>query len=150
MNWGRIRAETKNALVTAVTAVVAGKSTRLINQLAREAYDLVMEDAIKLRQMSPDFDGDVYDPGLDKERLTNGLGRVYEAMRNGDWLTVSQVSGLTGDPECSVSAHMRSLRKPKFGSYLVELQVRGDRELGLFEYRLLAPDGTIIGSNGMP
>jgi len=144
INGTRIRAETKNALVTAVTAVVAKKPASLIYVLAREAYDLVVADSIHLRHPSPEFDGEVYDPALDKERLNKQIGRVFEAMRQGDWLTLEEISGKTGDPPASVSAQLRHLRKHKFGAYLVAKRARGDRELGLFEYRLLAPDGTLI------
>lgn len=141
----RIRAETKNALVRVVTAVLAKKPDRLTYALAKEAYDLLLADSICLRQDSPEFDGEVYDPAEDKYRLTKQLGRVFEAMRKGDWLTLSEISIQTGgDPEASVSAQLRHLRKDRFGSYLIAKRSRGDRKLGLFEYRLLAPDGTLI------
>lgn len=41
-----------------------------------------------------------------------------------------------GDPAASVSAQLRHLRKPRFGGFVVEKRPRGDRERGLWEYRL--------------
>ncbi len=61
-------------------------------------------------------------------------------MLDGAWRTVSEISEVTGDPQPSVSAQLRHLRKPRFGSYIIERRSRGDRKRGLFEYRLLVPD----------
>ena len=84
----------------------------------------------------PRFDGDVYDPILDDDRLTKQLGRVFETVRHGDWFTLREIAALTHDPESSVSAQLRHLRKPRFGGYEIEKRTRGDRRAGLYEYRL--------------
>lgn len=83
---------------------------------------------------SPDFDGADYQPDRDKVRLTGQIKRVWEAMKDGDWLTLRALSEVTNDPEASVSAQLRHLRKPKFGSHTVE---REYIENGLYKYRLI-------------
>jgi len=79
------------------------------------------------------FDGVTYDPALDHTRLTKQLGRVYEALRDGNWHSLAAISKGTGDPEASVSARLRDLRKHKFGNHPVEAtRLTG----GLWLYRL--------------
>lgn len=86
------------------------------------------------------FNGPEYDPVFDKERLTKQIGRVYQCMIDGEWRTLREIAESTGDPESSVSAQLRHLRKPKFGAYHVFRKPRGDRGNGLYEYRLEARD----------
>lgn len=58
------------------------------------------------------------------------------------WLTLHELGRLTGYGEASVSAQLRHLRKPEFGSYVVEKRQRsmGSTVRGesgpLWEYRL--------------
>lgn len=85
---------------------------------------------------TPRFDGPVYDPRYDHARLTKQIGRVYDIMCGGGWLTLSEIATGTGDPEASVSAQLRHLRKPRFGSHTIEKRSRGERSTGLWEYRL--------------
>lgn len=59
-------------------------------------------------------------------------------MKDGKWRTVQEIAAITGDPEPSVSAQLRNLRKREYGAHTVEKRVRGDRERCLWEYRLLA------------
>ena len=66
---------------------------------------------------APDFDGVTYDPERDKARLTGQLERVYEVVRHGDWHTLKSIAAITKDPEASISAQLRNLRKARFGSY---------------------------------
>jgi len=80
-----------------------------------------------------DFDGATYDPERDRDRLTAQIRRVYTLMRDGQWRTLSEISQATGDPEASVSARLRDLRKPKWGGYLVE---RHYVTRGLWQYRV--------------
>lgn len=86
----------------------------------------------------PHFNGPEYDPQHDHARLTGQILRVFSLMRDGVWRTLSEISDRTGDPAASVSAQLRHLRKPRFGSYMVERRARGDRNNGLFEYRVIA------------
>lgn len=88
----------------------------------------------------PDHDGETYDPVLDKVRLNGQQRRVYLAMRDGAWRTLREISELTYDPEASVSARLRDLRKEKFGAFIVERRRRGGTPRGTHEYRLLFPE----------
>lgn len=85
------------------------------------------------------FNGAVYDPAHDDERLKKQLGRIYSCMIDGKWRTLGEISARTGDPEASVSAQLRHLRKPRFGAYVVDRRSRGERDAGLFEYQLSKP-----------
>ena len=79
------------------------------------------------------FDGDDYVPTRDEARLTSQHERLREVMSDGGWHTLSEISQLTGDPEASMSAQLRHLRKPRFGSHAVDRRHVGD---GLYEYRV--------------
>lgn len=83
------------------------------------------------------FNGSDYDPKYDDERLTTQLSRVYSCMKKGDWKTLSEIQRITGDPQSSISAQLRHLRKERFGSHIIEKRVRGERTLGLYEYRMV-------------
>lgn len=85
------------------------------------------------------YAGAVYDPQYDEARLDKQMGRVYSTMIDGFWRTLGEIENRTSDPQASISAQLRHLRKPKFGSYTVNRRPRGDREKGLFEYQLLKP-----------
>jgi|SRR5262252_2522553 len=85
------------------------------------------------------FNGPEYDPAIDHERLAGQMQRVFDLMIDGNWRTLSEISDATGDPAASVSAQLRHLRKPRFGSFVVDRRARGDRARGLFEYRLTKP-----------
>ncbi len=84
---------------------------------------------------NPDFDGKTYDPARDKGRLTKQIQRVFAAMVGGKWRTIAGIAHLTGDPEASVSARLRDLRKPKFGGHKVEREYVAR---GKWKYRLIA------------
>lgn len=85
------------------------------------------------------YNGPSYDPQFDEDRLDKQLGRVFALMIDGKWRTLNEISRNTGDPESSVSAQLRHLRKDRFGSYVVNRRPRGIREIGLWEYQLLKP-----------
>ncbi len=84
------------------------------------------------------FNGSDYDPKFDDERLRGQIARIYRLMKDGHWRTLSEIELLTGDPPASISAQLRHLRKERFGSHAVRKRPRGDREHGLFEYKLVA------------
>jgi len=84
------------------------------------------------------FDGHTFDEKADKDRLSRQLELVRAAMLDGAWRTLEEIERLTGAPPASVSARLRDLRKPKFGSGKVDRRARGPRSEGLFEYRWLA------------
>jgi hypothetical protein len=82
------------------------------------------------------FDGPVYEPVHDQARLTGQLRRVFEVMADARWRTLAEIEAITGDPPASISAQLRHLRKRQFGSFIVDKRARGDRAIGLWEYRL--------------
>lgn len=81
--------------------------------------------------------GPAYDPRLDKARLQRQHERIRDLMRDGAWRTLGEIAALTRDPESSISAQLRHLRKPRYGSWRVEKQRRSQ---GTWEYRLLPPE----------
>lgn len=80
-----------------------------------------------------EFDGATYEPDRDHDRLHAQLTRVLNVVRDHDWHTLSDIATRTGDPEASISARLRDLRKLKFGGHVV---ARRYVDRGLFEYRL--------------
>jgi len=82
----------------------------------------------------PYFDGPAYEPTLDCERLSKQHERLKALMLDGKWRTLGRIADEIHAPESSVSAQLRHLRKPRFGSYTVE---RRRVEGGLWEYRVL-------------
>jgi hypothetical protein len=85
----------------------------------------------------PHFDGETYDAAQDQGRLRRQLESVRRVMADGAWRTLRELSEATGCPEASVSARLRDLRKPKFGSWTVERQ-RVSVSGGLYRYRVMA------------
>ena len=83
------------------------------------------------------FDGSDYIPSRDNGRLSGQLLRVWECMKDEQWRTLREISNITGDPEASISAQLRHLRKPRFGSHDVEKEYISN---GLYKYRLLKQD----------
>ena len=88
-------------------------------------------------QTAFDFDGPAYRPEHDRDRLTGQLKRIVDVMRDGEWRTLEEIAEATHDPEASISAQLRHLRKPRFGSHTVLKRRRGDPKCGCYEYRLL-------------
>lgn len=82
------------------------------------------------------FDGPDYSPADDKIRLEHQHERIKRVMLDSEWRTLTEISSLTGDPESSISAQLRHLRKERFGAYIVDKRRRGERKDGLFEYLL--------------
>lgn len=93
-----------------------------------------------LLQMPLDFSGPAYDPAHDRARLTGQIQRVFQVLFVsrifGDWLTLAEIRERTGDPEASISAQLRHLRKPRFGGHTIDKRRRGDPAAGLWEYRM--------------
>ena len=82
------------------------------------------------------FNGSDYMPKRDNERLKGQIKRIHALMLAGLPRTLSQIASVTGDPEASVSAQLRNLKKERFGGYRLEKDYKGN---GLFAYRLLPP-----------
>lgn len=83
------------------------------------------------------FNGSDYIPEFDDKRLTGQIKRIYSLMIDGKWRTLSEIESITNDPQSSISAQLRHLRKERFGSHILNKRRRGDRHSGLFEYQLL-------------
>ncbi len=80
------------------------------------------------------FNGADYIPERDDVRLTGQILRVWDVVNDNRWHTLKEISDKTGDPEASISAQLRHLRKPRFGGYIVEREYIND---GLYRYRVL-------------
>ena len=82
------------------------------------------------------FNGSDYVPEFDQNRLTGQIRRIYTLMKDGRFRTLSEIEAATGDPQASISAQIRHLKKERFGSHVVNKRRRGDPTQGLFEYQL--------------
>lgn len=87
------------------------------------------------------FKGADYDPYYDKERLEKQLGRVWDCMKDGRWRTLREIEHITKDPQSSISAQLRNLRKPEFGGYQVNRRPcqKCPKGSGAREYQLIIP-----------
>ena len=90
-----------------------------------------------MQQTQLKFDGVDYQPTRDNPRLTSQYKRIFHLMKDGEWRTLGEIADDTGDPEASVSAQLRHMRKDRFGGHAVERQYL---ESGLHTYRLLIND----------
>jgi predicted transcriptional regulator len=87
------------------------------------------------------FNGSDYIPIRDDARLSRQIDRVYACMKDGKRRTLSQISRITGDPEASVSAQLRHLKKPKFAAQFPNIDVKKNNlGGGLYEYWLVRTD----------
>ena len=71
---------------------------------------------------------------VDHARLGEQLQRIFDLMRDGQFRTLREIREATGAPESSISSQLRHLRKPRFGSHVVE---RDHVSNGLYQYRLI-------------
>ena len=91
-----------------------------------------MTDLLDWRPPEPaDIKGATFDQARDGRRLNAQCQRVYNLMCDGAWRSLSDIAAWTDDPEASVSARLRDLRRHGF---IVE---RRYVERGLWHYRLL-------------
>lgn len=81
-----------------------------------------------------DRDGGTYDRDRDRTRLNRQARAVFRVIADREWHTLAEISERTGEPEASVSARLRDLRKRRFGSHIVERRYVAN---GLWEYRWL-------------
>lgn len=80
------------------------------------------------------FNGADYRADRDNARLSGQLQRVFDCMKGGQWRTLPEIARLTGDPEASISAQLRHLRKDRFGGHTVNREYIAD---GLYRYQLI-------------
>lgn len=84
-------------------------------------------------------DGETYVAPFDYDRLNNQAKRVYDCISNGSWWTLADIAAKTHDPEASISARLRDLRKPRFGALDIEHR-RVHQGKGEWEYRLVGDE----------
>ena len=97
-------------------------------------------------QMELLFDGPAYDADRDQARLTGQCRRVFVAMADQRWYTISELERmLPCDSSNSITAQFRHLRKDRFGAHTVN---RRHISNGLFEYQLIPAEGFDISSFG--
>lgn len=90
-----------------------------------------------LFNQKPDFDGSDYEPEKDKARLTNQIDKIKNLMMDGLPRTLDEIEAAIKEPQASISAQLRNLRKQRFGGHTVLRQRRDDPQKGLFEYQLI-------------
>lgn len=108
-----------------------------MNTLSNRIFTIDMEAQLKMDFDNIRFNGSDYSHKEDDARLTGQLLRVFDCMKDGVFRTLGEIEGITNDPQASISAQLRHLRKERFGSHTVNKQPRGNRECGLFEYQLI-------------
>lgn len=75
------------------------------------------------------------DPSPEKNRrLSEQYSRIFLLMKDAQWRSLAEIAFATGYPEASISAQLRHMRKPKFGSHTINRRHDGG---GLYEYQLL-------------
>lgn len=72
----------------------------------------------------------------DVARLGEQARRVVAVVADGSWRTLAEIAERTGDPEASISARLRDLRKDEWGAWTVN---RRRRAGGTWEYQALPP-----------
>lgn len=88
------------------------------------------------------FNGSNYIPQRDDIRLRGQIKRVWDVMKTGEWLTLTEIAKATSDPEASISAQLRHLRKHRFGAHTIDKLYLG---MGLYAYKLIVnPASTIV------
>lgn len=80
------------------------------------------------------FNGSDYEHERDSPRLSAQLGRIWECMKDRQPRTLREISEITGDPQASISAQLRHLRKPRFGGHTVLKTHLGN---GLYVYTVI-------------
>lgn len=101
-----------------------------------EADAISPEPAHQLTLADAQPEGGTYEPSLDRSRLGAQAQRVLDLMADGRWRSLQEIALATSDPQASVSARLRDLRKPAFGGHTIDRRHRGDPKLGIYEYRL--------------
>lgn len=86
------------------------------------------------------FSGPEYVEEIDHARLEKQVDRIKALMCDGQWRTHQEIADYIDAPHASVGSQLRNLRMKENGGYIVERQIRGAREEGLFEYRIFRPE----------
>jgi len=90
---------------------------------------LTLDDYLKTAR----FEGPA-DNARDFDRLCGQIRRIHDLMKDGCWRSLDEIERETGDPQASISAQLRHLRKARFGAHQIDKQRRDGT--GTWEYRL--------------
>lgn len=72
-----------------------------------------------------------------KVKTSTQLGQILNLMDDGRFRTLGEIALYVGAPETSVSARLRDLRKPEFGSFTVLRRAKkGTGTRMVFEYQV--------------
>lgn len=83
------------------------------------------------------MNGPAYEADYDQARLSRQYQRIFALMLDQEWRTLDEIAQILGDPEASISAQLRHMRKKRNGSHTVNRRNRGDRMHGHYEYQLI-------------
>lgn len=98
----------------------------------------ILQKKLETERWQPrQFSGPAYEPIVDEIRLTKQIGRIFNLMIDGEWRTLQEIQETTGDPQASISAQLRHLRKKRFGAHTVDKRRRDEDIKGLWEYRMI-------------
>lgn len=89
---------------------------------------------MSIQTLEGERSGETYDAARDGDRLNRQARLVFNLMRDGRWRTLAAIATIVDEPEASVSARLRDLRKKRFGSHVVDRRYIGN---GLWEYKLV-------------
>jgi hypothetical protein len=103
-----------------------------------------MDDQLNLLDWRPPFHfgGETYVPSLDRERLGEQFCRVVDTMSDCQWRSLREIARITDDPEASISARLRDVRKHWGTDAMESRRVPGiDGRRGCWHYRVHVPEG---------
>lgn len=80
------------------------------------------------------FNGSDYNHERDGVRLAGQALKVFNYMKDSKWRSIRDIATEINEPETSVSAQLRNLRKQSFGGHTVDKIHVGD---GFWRYRLI-------------
>ena len=84
---------------------------------------------------APKFSGAVYDEQKDGQRLKHQINVIFDLMKDCKFRTLREIEDLTDFPQSSISAQLRNLKKPAFGSHALNKRRRDGR--GTWEYQII-------------
>ncbi|MFA5392688.1 MAG: hypothetical protein WC306_03375 [Candidatus Paceibacterota bacterium] len=82
-----------------------------------------------------------------KEYAGTLRGKLLEVLETGNWYTITELTELVTNSiisQNSVSAALRSLRKPQHGGHNIIKRKTDDASLGMYEYHLVQPNDKSI------
>ncbi len=80
------------------------------------------------------FNGSDYQPRRDNTRLMHQHKLVFDLMKDAKWRSLKDIEYLIKQPQASISAQLRHLRKSRFGGHTLNKRYVNN---GLYEYQLI-------------